>query len=107
MYDFILLSKSRKNQKKKEKKNEKIFLLEAMMGTSRNGFTGLALVNLFNFINISKVSFSSLETYWLLLVTLSATLIIILFYVMNYVIPEKAEELLQETYPEYKIVKNL
>lgn len=107
MYDFILLSKFRKNQNKKEKKDEKIFLLEAMIGTSRNGFTGLALVNLFNCINLSNVSFSSLETYWLLLVTLSATLIIILFYVINYVIPEKAEELLQETYPEYKTVKNL
>jgi magnesium-transporting ATPase (P-type) len=107
IYDMVSLFKKRKHQKKKEKKDEKIFLLEAMIGTSRNGFTGLALVNLFNFINLSKVSFSSLDNLWLLFVSLLATLVIILFYVITYVIPEKAEELLQESYPEYKIVKNL
>jgi hypothetical protein len=107
IYDMVSLFKKRKRQKKKEKKNEKIFLLEAMIGTSRNGFTGLALVNLFNCINLSNVSFSSLDNLWLLFVSLLATLVIILFYVITYVIPEKSEQLLQESYPEYKIVKNL
>lgn len=107
IYDMVSLFKKRKRQKKKEKKNEKIFLLEAMIGTSRNGFTGLALVNLFNCINLSKVSFSSLDNLWLLFVSLLATFVIILFYVITYVIPEKSEQLLQESYPEYKIVKNL
>ncbi len=107
MYDMIVLYKSRKNQKKQKNKEEKVFLLEAMIGTSKNGFTGLALVNLFNFINLTDVSFSSLENHWLLLVSFSATIVIILFYLITYVIPKKAEELLQETYPEYKMVKNL
>ena len=109
MYDMIVLYKSRKNQKNQKKqknKEEKVFLLEAMIGTSRNGFTGLALVNL-NCINLSNVSFSSLENHWLLFVSFSATIVIILFYLITYVIPKKAEELLQETYPEYKMVKNL
>jgi hypothetical protein len=110
MYDMIVLYKSRKNQKNQKKqknKEEKVFLLEAMIGTSRNGFTGLALVNLFNCINLTDVSFSSLENHWLLFVSFSATIVIILFYLITYVIPKKAEELLQETYPEYKMVKNL
>ncbi|UAM97660.1 hypothetical protein K8354_15355 [Polaribacter litorisediminis] len=110
MYDMIVLYKSRKNQKKQKKqknKEEKVFLLEAMIGTSRNGFTGLALVNLFNCINLTNVSFSSLENHWLLFVSFSATIVIILFYLITYVIPQKAEELLHETYPEYKMVKNL
>ena len=106
-YEMIALSKMRKNQKQKEQKNEKTFLLESMIGTSRNGFTGFAFVNLFNLIHLTKVSFSTLENYWLFLISFSATLLIIIFYVITYVIPKKAEELLQETYPEYKIVKNL
>jgi hypothetical protein len=40
-------------------------------------------------------------------IALLSTLVVILFYVSNYVLPQKAEELLQETYPEYKLVKNL
>jgi len=107
IFDLINLSKSRKNQKKKEEKQEKIFLLEAMIGQTRNGFTGLTFINLFNFVNLTKGSFSDLENYWLVIISFSATLIFILFYVTGYVIPQKAEELLQETYPEYKLVKNL
>ncbi len=105
--DLILLTRVKKHQKKKEKKKKKVFLLEAMISTSRNGYSGLALINLFNCINLSHVSFNSLSNYWLFFVSFLATLVIILFYVITYVIPEKAEELLQETYPEYKIVKNL
>ena len=110
IYDMIKLKKEGKLFKKKEieeEKGKKIFLLESMIGTSRAGFTTLTFVNLFNTINLTKMEFSSLESHWLLLVALSSTLVIILFYVVSYVIPEKAEELLQETYPEYKIVKNL
>jgi hypothetical protein len=110
IYDMIQLKKEGKLFKKKEikeKKGEKIFLLESMIGTSRAGFTAITFANLFNVINLTKMEFSTLESHWLVLVALSATLVVILFYVVSYVIPEKAEELLQETYPEYKIVKNL
>ncbi len=107
IYELIILSKIKKEQKKKEEKNEKIFLLEAMIGTTRNSYTGLVFVNLFNFVNITHVKFINLENHWLLLISFSVTFLIILFYVISYIIPEKAEELLQETYPEYKIVKNM
>lgn len=105
--EMIILYKNRKLEKKKEKANEKIFLLEAMMSTTKNGFTVITFVNLFNIINLTKFNFSEMETYWLVLISFTLTLLCILFYVSNYVIPEKAEELLQETYPEYKFVKNL
>ncbi|TXD50593.1 MULTISPECIES: hypothetical protein [unclassified Polaribacter] len=105
--DLIKQSKAKKLQKEKEVKKDKIFLLEAMIGDTRQGFSGLALINIFNSINFVKVPFSSLENHWLLLISFSATLLLILFYVTAYLIPEKAEELLQESYPEYKIVKNL
>lgn len=107
VYDIVKQTKSRKQQKKKEKKQEKVFLLEAMIGETRQGYTGLAFVNIFNFVNLTKVSFSNLENYWLLLISFSATVIFILFYITAYVIPEKAEELLEETYPEYKLSQSL
>ena len=107
IFDMIQIYKQKKKQKQKKKKEEKIFLLEAMIGETRQGFTGLAFINIFNFINLTNISFSSLENGWLLLVSFSAVLIIILFYVTAYLMPNKAEELLEETYPEYKLSKSL
>jgi hypothetical protein len=107
VFDLTKQTISRKKDKKKEKSKEKIFLLEAMIGDTRKAFTGYTFLNSFNFINITKVSFSGLEVHWLLLISLSTTLLLILFYVTGYLIPQKAEELLIETYPEYKLAKIL
>ncbi|MGJ8744363.1 hypothetical protein [Polaribacter sp.] len=106
VFDLIKQSKAKKNHKQREEKNEKIFLLESMIGDTRQGFSGLAFINIFNLINLIKVPFNSLENYVLLIISFSLTLITILFYVTGYVMPEKAEELLEETYPEYKMVKS-
>ncbi|QTD36514.1 hypothetical protein JL193_10175 [Polaribacter batillariae] len=103
VFDLTKQSIARKKQKKKEVKKEKVFLLESMIGETRHGFTGITFVNLFNLVNLTRVSFSSLENHWLLLISFSATIILILFYVTAYLIPEKSEELLIETYPEYKL----
>jgi hypothetical protein len=105
--EMIIVYKARKHHKEKEKKEDKIFLLEAMIGNTKNSFTGFTLVNLFNIVNTTRFDFSALHIYWVLLISIILTLLCILFYVSNYVIPQKAEELLQETYPEYKLVKNL
>lgn len=107
VFEMIAVSKIRKEHKAKEKTDDKIFLLEAMIGTTKNSFTGFTFINLFNFINLTKFDFSGLNIYWLLFIAATITLLIIFFYVANYVLPQKAEELLQETYPEYKLVKNL
>ena len=107
IFEIINVYKLRKQEKWKEKKEEKIFLLEAMIGTTKNGFTGLVFINIFNFYNLTRFDVSSLETHWLILICLTITFLCILFYVSNYVLPQKAQELLQETYPEYKLVKNL
>ena len=107
VFDFVKQTKVNGNLKKKEQKQEKVFLLEAMIGNTRQGFTSVTFVNLLNFVNLTKFNFSSLENHWLLLLSFSATALLILFYVTAYLIPQKAEELLEETYPEYKLVKNL
>jgi putative Mn2+ efflux pump MntP len=107
VFDLVKQLVSRKKQKKKEQKKEKIFLLEAMIGGARNSFTGITLMNLFNIVNLTKFDFSNLEIYWVTLIAGVVTLLCITFYVITYVIPQRAEELLQETYPEYKLVNNL
>ena len=106
-FEMFTIYLNREKQKKREEKNEKIFLLEAMISTTKNGYTGFLFINLFNFVNLTRLDFSSYAIHWLILIALITTLLIIIFYVSNYVLPEKAEELLQETYPEYKLVKNL
>ena len=105
--DFIQQTKARKIQKKKTQKQEKVFLLEAMIGNTRQGVTFFGVLELFNCLNMVKVPFSSLSDHWLLLISFSATALLILFYITAFLIPQKAEELLAETYPEYKLVKNM
>jgi hypothetical protein len=107
IFDLIKQRISKKKQQKKEQKRERVFLLESMIAATRNGFSGLVFLNIFNFVNLTRISFNSLENYWLALISFSATVLIILFYVTAYLIPQKAEELLIETYPEYKLAKNL
>jgi len=104
--DFIQQTKARKIQKKKAQKKEKVFLLEAMIGNTRQGVTFFGVLELFNCLNMVKVPLSSLSDHWLLLISFSATALLILFYITAFLIPQKAEELLAETYPEYKLVKN-
>ncbi|WP_339659598.1 hypothetical protein [uncultured Polaribacter sp.] len=107
IFDLRKQTIARKNQKIKTKKEEKIFLLEEMIGGARNSFSGLLFINVFNMMNAFRVSFNSLEDHWLFLISFSLTVVVLFFYVTGFLIPEKAEELLQETYPEYKLVKNL
>ncbi|MGJ8760163.1 MAG: hypothetical protein ACSHXA_06435 [Polaribacter sp.] len=98
--------KVRKAHKQKELKKEKIFLLEEMLGTTKNTYTGFTFVNLFNIANLTRFDFSQLNIYWIFAISIVLTLLCILFYVSNYILPQKAEELLHETYPEYKMVKS-
>jgi len=107
IFEMISIYRYKKIKKKNVQKNDKVFLLEAMIGTSRNGYSGLVFINVFNFVNLTRFEFYELNSYWQILIALVFTLLIIFYVIMNYVLPEKAEELLQETYPEYKMVKSL
>ncbi len=107
IYDLIKQSKFKKKHKKAKLKEEKVFLLESMIGETRQGFSGFVFIHIFNSLNLVKVPFYTIETHWLLLIAFSITMLIILFYVTGFLIPQKAQELLEEIYPEYKIVKNL
>ena len=105
--EMRIVYKVRKLHKEKVVKKDKIFLLESLIGDTKNGNTGFTFMNLFNIIHLTNFNFSALHMYWVLVISIVLTLLCILFYVSNYILPQKAEELLQETYPEYKLVSNL
>ena len=91
------------NVRKRKKKNQKIFLLEEMIHKTKNGFVMMVLLNVYNIFNFIKIDLESLSIYWLYFYAVFFTLLTISFYITKFVIPQKAEELLEETYPEYKI----
>ena len=61
--DLIKQTKARKIQKKKTQKQEKVFLLEAMIGNTRQGFATYGFFQLFNFLIsvFDNVEFSNLS----------------------------------------------
>ncbi|PQJ68901.1 hypothetical protein [Polaribacter butkevichii] len=103
IHEMIKTAITRRKHKIKVKKKENIFLLEAMIGETRSTFTLITFVNLFNIINLTQIDFNTLNNYWLLFIAALATFFAITSYITSIIIPQKAEELLRETYPEYKI----
>jgi hypothetical protein len=78
-----------------------------MIGNTQDNFTGLTFINLFNLLNLTRFDVSHLNIYWHIGLSAVLTLLCILSYISNYIMPQKAQELLIDTYPEYKMVKNL
>jgi hypothetical protein len=105
--EIVMLFKVRKQRKFKEENKEKIFLLEDMIGSTKNGYTGLVFINLFNIVSTSRLDFSDSGLFWQLVFSGAITLLIILFNVVNNVLPQKAQELLEENHPEYTLVKKM
>ena len=92
-----------KYKKKKKQQPQKRWLLQEMIGETRTGLSFLAFVHVFNTINAFDIDFTVLANHWIVLIAAGTTLMCILFYVATFVLPQKATELLEETYPEYKI----
>jgi hypothetical protein len=78
-----------------------------MIGSTKNGYTGLVFINLFNIVSTSRLDFSDSGLFWQLVFSGAITLLIILFNVVNNVLPQKAQELLEENHPEYTLVKKM
>ncbi len=93
-----------KRKKKKKQLPQKRWLLQEMIGETRTGLSLISLVNSFNFVNVFHFNFTALAMHWIVLIAAATTLVCILFYVATYVLPPKAEKLLQEHYPEYKML---
>lgn len=106
-FEIIKSFGAKRKLKTKKAKNEKIFLLEAMIKQTRAGFSAMIFVNLFNFVNITNIEFQYLAFHWQIISSGLLTLLCTVCYVITYVIPERAEELLEQNYPEYKLSKKV
>tara|TARA_R110002126_G_scaffold291693_1_gene455359 strand:- start:14543 stop:15241 length:699 start_codon:yes stop_codon:yes gene_type:complete len=100
---FYAYKITRKSKKRFEQKKVK-YVLEDMIFNAGAFGSVLVFSNLFHLSSLIEYSNS---VYYKSIVAFLITLAIIYSYVSLVVLPKKAEELLQETYPEYKLVKNL
>ena len=104
-YDVFLFVKEKiKNKRKEKKQSEKKWLLKEMIGESRRGFSVISFINIFNIINILDLDFYTLPLFVIAILAFAATFTCIIYHVSWAVLPSKAEELLIENYPEYKMV---
>lgn len=103
----ILIFKCRlliRKHKKKVKKTGENWLLEDMIFrlASTNFFVFFS--NIFNIFQLGKILHNVKLVF---ILSIFSTLLLLVGYITLFLIPEKAEELLEETYPEYKIVNSL
>ena len=94
---ILLLRKVKKRQKLSGEK----WLLEDIIFRGLFIGGGMLGVNLFNIINITSPDVYNV--YWAMFYAAIFTIMVVYVYISVVVLPKKAEELLIETYPEYKI----
>lgn len=94
----IKMVKYRRILKQKERK----LMLEEMLLTQMGFFSIIQLP-----IQLVNIKFEIENDYILGLVSILTISLLLLFYVLVFVIPSKAEDLLAETYPEYKMLQTL
>ena len=102
--DFIVMFKKRKKLNDKFKITGKKWMLEDMIETQGHGNIVLILFYMFQFLIPN--SYENISTLSSFIISLATTLAFIIGYISLVVLPNKAEELLEEYYPEYKIVNN-
>ena len=102
-FELFLIIKKKKKKHEKKKQPQKRWLLQEMIGEATTGLSFITFVYVFNTISAFDIDFTVLATHWVVLIAAVTTLLCLLFYVATFVLPLKATELLEETYPEYKI----
>lgn len=85
-------------RRRKEQSNKK-WLLEEIIFRQAGGIGFLFVAQIGNIYNMSDWLFN--ETYVIIITSLVATLLCLINYISFQVIPNKAENLLKETYPEF------
>lgn len=104
LVDVFLVSKLSKKSKQRFKEQSQKYLLEDMIFRMGAFSSILVFSNLFQLSTFLK---SSPSVYFKFFVASLITLAILYSYISLIIIPQRAEELLEETYPEYKRVNNL
>ncbi|MEN8898962.1 MAG: hypothetical protein ABF247_08275 [Nonlabens sp.] len=103
---FIFLSvKNYRNRKAKQKSGEKKWLFEEIISQHGSGFgIGFLPIYLFNIFIPNRTNFTELHPYLLVTISFLFVLLCIMIYVMLVEIPKKAQDYIEDTYPEYKLV---
>ncbi|WP_046755362.1 hypothetical protein [Kordia jejudonensis] len=86
--------------KKKQKKTGKRWKLEEMI--YKAGYGGFCLIHLYNILHLSNILKTESIVVQLLL-SIVLVFIAVFTYISVNVLPQKAEELLRKTYPEYEL----
>jgi len=89
--------------KKKKEKTGKSWMFEQVL--MYNGMVNICVILFFFFdFSFSENEFLVMSEFRKIVSTLFITFVVLLGFISLYVIPKRTEELLAETYPEYKIV---
>jgi hypothetical protein len=100
LVDVVLAQKLIKKAKNRFKENGRKYLLEDLIFRV-SAFSSILVFS--NIFNLSSFLEHSESIYVKTFVSILITLAILYSYIALIIIPQKAEELLEETYPEYKI----
>ena len=103
-FELIKMFQSRKKIKEKEKQTGKRWMLEDIILAQGIGSLALILFYVVDFSMPDNNSFVELSLTGRVFCASIMVLTIIIAYVTVYIIPNKSEELLEEQYPEYKLV---
>ena len=102
---LIVFSIDIRKQKKQRIKTNKKWLFDSVIKTQGFGSAGLIAFYTAQFIMPkSSLMFSQMGDFRSFLIAFIMSFFIIISYISCVVIPKKAEQLLEETYPEYKFV---
>jgi hypothetical protein len=104
LVDVFLAQKLSTKAKKRFKENRKKYLLEHLIFRV-GAFSSILVFS--NIFQLSSLLEHSASVYVKIFVSSLITLAVLYSYITLIIIPKKAEELLEETYPEYKIANNL
>jgi hypothetical protein len=94
-----------KKFKKRFKLLQRKWLLEEMIFTTGMGTSFMLPINLFNILILTDFEQTMIQYTWAaILYAALFTFLVITLYIAVEVLPKKSEELLNEQYPEYKLV---
>ena len=100
--EIIMLIRRKKRLKKKFMISGKKWMFEEIIESQ--GYLNIAFFTYYLFYFISPENYNEISLFRSLIISIAITLAIIVGYISLYIIPKKAEKLLEEHYPEYKIV---
>ncbi|MBL4606044.1 MAG: hypothetical protein JKY02_10385 [Flavobacteriaceae bacterium] len=102
--DLVLATKLKKKSKLRFKNKNKKWMLEEMIFNT-GAFSGILILS--NIFQIATLADDITSTWGQMLFSIFITLAIIHSYISLIIIPQKADELLENQYPEYKLSQNM